>query len=110
LFIQVWLRYGDGVSVGVGVLVEKGVGVLVGVSVGVAVGVPVGVLVGVSVGVAVAVLVGVGATKFRQAASNLNVLFPLLRAITRTITVPAGAVPSRVYCVTRGALWSLSTS
>ena len=125
----------EGVLVGVSV---GGTGVLVGVLVGVSVGgtgVLVGVLVGVSVGadrciggcigrcvgwcdsaVLVGVLVGVGVSvavgsaPVKQAASNLKVLRPSLCAITRTLTAPVGAVPCRVYWVTRGAVLSLSTS
>ena len=93
---------GTGVLVGVLVGVSVGatgvlVGVLVGVSVG-ATGVLVGVLVGVSVG-GTGVLVGVGVgvklepMSFKQTASNLKVLCPSLRAITRTLTALVGRSP-----------------
>jgi hypothetical protein len=125
-FVGLFVGVLDGVFVGatgvlIGVLVGVAVGatgVLIGVLVGVAVGatdVLIGVLDGVSVGttgVLVSVLFDVmgGIVLVKQTASNINVSCPLLRAITRTLTAPLGAVPFSVYWVTRGGVWSLSTS
>jgi len=58
--VGVLVGIGVGVLVGVGVFVGNGVGVLVGIGVGVRVAVGVGVLVGIGVGVFVGIAVGVG--------------------------------------------------
>jgi len=110
--VAVGVLVAEGVFVMVGVFVTVGVLVMVGVFVDVEVFVIVGVLLGVAVLVTVGVLLGVAVypVLVRQAASNLKVLYPSLRAYTRTATDPAGAVPVSVYCVTRGGVLSLSTS
>lgn len=108
------IDYLAGVSVGVPVSVGLS-SVIVGVGVGVGLA---GIVGGSDVGVDVAVLAGSAGTIapkwiyifLKQAASNMKVLFPLLRAITRTLTVLLGAAPCNLYCFTRGAIWSLSTS